>query len=439
MRLEVDPAGYDDAAGALLSANESVAAGYGRLVGALGGLSAMAGDDKASEDFATGYDEAARAAVDGCAALVEALRNVAATAATSGANHREANEGSVYGTSRDPGGSRTSGDDGASVSPSTPPSSLGGDDPDVPEFWNIVLDYLEGYAWPGADCGALRDAAGAWRAMAGTVRGVSGRTTSASALLGAQRSPEVEVAQQVLRELGTHADDLATQLDGLAEACEGFATSVEETRETVRDLMRDLVIEAGVTAAISGVASFFTFGGAAAVGAGAIAARAAVYAHRIVSALRALKHVRHVAQVADKAREATRITRALDKLQNARSLMKARQALRSMPTRPRKPLDMTPKQLQKKYKHGHDLDPSIPRNYNPQNAEAFRTRLDDFLRDPAVSTRDGLYRGEPAVFNVNPTTGQMVMQKPDGTLWSVWNLSPRQLMHVIRDGRLGGG
>ncbi len=53
MRLEVDSGGYDSAAEALVGGNTVLAGGYTSLTSRLGGFSAMAGDDAASEDSST--------------------------------------------------------------------------------------------------------------------------------------------------------------------------------------------------------------------------------------------------------------------------------------------------------------------------------------------------------------------------------------------------
>ncbi len=96
MRIEVDGGGYDSATEALFGGNHSAAIHYNALIGKLGGLGAMAGDDKSSEDFTTNYDAAARDAVGACNDLVDAFAPLGVLTATSIDNHRKANAGSVY-------------------------------------------------------------------------------------------------------------------------------------------------------------------------------------------------------------------------------------------------------------------------------------------------------------------------------------------------------
>lgn len=203
MRLEVESGGYDCAAEALEGGNLVLATGYTTLTGKLGSYSAMAGDDTSSEDFVENYDSAAADTVAAFAELTTAYGNLSILTATSGANHRDANRRSVY---RKGGGE--AGDGGRepqpeTVSSYTPPSSLGGDNADMPEFWNLIVDHLQGWAWPSADTGKLREATSTWRDAAGSIDRAPSYATVASTQLGAQRSPEVPFAKAALREVRT--------------------------------------------------------------------------------------------------------------------------------------------------------------------------------------------------------------------------------------------
>lgn len=437
MRIAYDGVGYDNAAEALVGANQLAALYYNGFRGKAAGWGAMAGDDRSSEDFVREYDGAAQTAIDAVNDVVDSFAALGILTSSSSTNHRHANAGSVYGKPPIHDGSQPLGDGVVDVPAVTLPSALGGDNQDFPEWWNVVVDFLQGWAWPNADTGTLRTAASEWRGLATQIEGLESYCDSGLRLLSAQRSPEIPLAEQAIRDVRTEVANLGAQLRALGDACEGYAEAVEQTRETIRDLMRDLAIEAAATATISAIGSFFTFGGAAAVGAGVIAARAGRYAWKIIAALRALKAIHHVQKTADAFRKMSMVRRALARFKDARSLMKASQAVKRMPTVARKPLNLTKKQLQKKYKHAEDF--GLPKNYTPKNAEELGRRLDDFMKSPDTLHRAGTYRGQPAQFAFNPTTGKLVLQHPDGSLWSVWNLSPRQLMHVIRDGKLGGG
>ena len=318
MRLEVDARAYDSAADALFSANATIASAYRTLTDKLGGYHALGGDDTSSEDFVAGYDDAAATAVQALEGLVEALGNVATAAAASGHNHRRANADSVYRRNVDAGSGNDT--EAETVGAFTPPSSLGGDNTDMPDWWNHVVDHLQGWGWPSANTGQLRDAASAWRTAAGSVEAIGYSLDGAKSYVRAQRSPEVETAGSVLSTLRSSADDLAVEMRSLGDACEDYATQVDQTRETIKDLLKDLAIECGVTAGISVGLSFVTFGGAAAVGAGVIAARAIRYAKLILAALRGLRAARAVGKIAVAAPKLKRIKDSLDKFKKARRI-----------------------------------------------------------------------------------------------------------------------
>ncbi|MDR7253456.1 uncharacterized protein YukE [Nocardioides sp. BE266] len=326
MRLEIEAGAYDSAADALFSANTSVASAYRTLTGKLGGYHALGGDDTSSEDFVAGYDDAAAVAVQAMQGLVEALGNVATASATSGHNHRRANADSVYRRSIDAGPGNES--EAEVVADFTPPSSLGGDNQDMPDWWNHVVDHLQGWGWPSANTDQLRDAASAWRAAASSVEAIGWSVDTAKSFVREQRSPEVDTATSVLSTLRTSSDDLATELRALGDACEDYASQVDQTRQTIKDLLKDLAIECGVTAGISVGLSFVTFGGAAAVGAGVIAARAIRYAKLVLAALRGLRAARAVGKIAVAAPKLKRVKDAFDKFRKARKIADTYRATR---------------------------------------------------------------------------------------------------------------
>ncbi len=295
VRLDVDPGGYDSAAEALRTANSTVATAYDDLVGDLGGYAGMGGDDKSSEDWVNNYDPTARDTVAAIADLATAWGSLSRAATTSGANHRDANAGSHLrgdsGGTSDPGGTG----EPREVSPSTPPSALGADDSGMPEGWDLVVDHLQGWTWPSADVDRLRQAASTWRAAAGMLDYTPDDGASAQPFLDSQRSPEIPQASSRIQEVEGAARDIATTCRDLADSCEDYATQVETTRETIKGLLRDLLIEIAATAAVSALGSLVTFGGAAAAGAAVAVTRAIACARKIIAALVALKGVRAVA------------------------------------------------------------------------------------------------------------------------------------------------
>ena len=341
MSVQVDPVGFDSAAEAFAMANAVTAQFYGGLKDALGGYAMMAGDDKTSDDFAAGYDAAAADTVGAAADLVGALAGLARLTSTTGANHRGANTSSVYSANPpvyDGDQMDTVPDTTVTVAAYTPPSAVGGDDPGTPEFWDMITDYLEGWTWPGADTGRLREAAGTWRQF-GTILDaqVTPYLDSAIGHLQAQRSPEVEIAVGVTEDLKLEISQLAFHCDDLAAACEGYAAQVEAVKEVVRGILKDLAIEIGVTAVIAGIGSLFTFGAAAGGGAAVGGWRLASAARKVIHAFTAMKAVVRTAAVARLTRIAakipvlrrrfTRISAAANRARHERFLTELRAAM----------------------------------------------------------------------------------------------------------------
>lgn len=320
MRVEVDTGGYTSAASALESANSRAADLYLTLTDKLAGFGGMGGDDKSSEDFVPAYDSGAAAAVTAISDLVAALGTLAVIADASGANHADADAGSVYGT-RNVGTDDThEGVEPVSVAAYTPPTASGSNAEDTPQFWDVILDYLEGYAWPGADTGRLGEAASAWDAAASSLDGLSSYCEVAGNQLGNQRSPEIPTARAAIGEVDQAAADIAVSCRELAAACRDYASQVGATKDTVKGLMKDLAIEVAATAVVAGVGSFFTFGAAAGGGAALIAARAANYARRVITALAAIRAVRAVFTLVRTVDKLTDVTRVLRKFRSPRAV-----------------------------------------------------------------------------------------------------------------------
>ncbi|MGN0065836.1 MAG: HNH/ENDO VII family nuclease [Nocardioides sp.] len=319
MRVEVDTGSYWNAATVLDGANGSAASTYDTLIGKLSGFAGMGGDDKSSEDFVANYDGGAAATVGAISDLVTALGSLAVAADASATNHADADSGSVYARNAASDGGHTAVDP-VVVAPYTPPSALGADSQDTPQFWDIMMDYLEGWAWPSADTGRLKEAASAWDAAASGIEALASSFDLADADLGLQRSPEIGKARSSVKEVKTGAADIAAACRELATACRDYANQVESTRETVKGLMKDLAIEVGITAVAAGIGSFFSFGAAAGGGAALIAARAANYARRIITAITAIRAVRAVLTVARTIDKLTDVTRILRKFKAARRM-----------------------------------------------------------------------------------------------------------------------
>lgn len=286
-RVDVGGTGYDDATEALISVNQLSALHYESLTSDLAGYGGMAGDDSTSHDFATQYDPGAQGAVDALRDFVDAAGNLGVLTALSIENHRKADNGAVYGAPPlvYDGSQSLSGAGEVDVPAFTVPSSEGGDAGGAPEFWDLVVDHLEGFVWPNADTGKLRRAATTWRTAQRSVAVLPDTCDTAIGLLNAQKSPEIPLAVNAVTELKDAAVDLAEAFGDLASACDGYADVVDQQREVIKGILKELAIELGITATIGVITSFFTFGGGGAVAAGVATARAIKFAKRIIKAI----------------------------------------------------------------------------------------------------------------------------------------------------------
>lgn len=308
----------------------------------------------------------------------------------------------------------------------TPPSSLGGDNADMPEFWNLIVDHLQGWAWPSADTGKLRAAASTWRAAAGTIDLAPSYATVASTQLSGQRSPEIPFARAALRELRTQATDLAEQCRELATACDDYAEQVDQTRETIRDLVRDLAIEIGATAVISGIASFVTFGGAAVAGGGVATARAISCAKNIIRALAALKAVRAVAVIARTLPKVRGIRTALKKFQNIRAVRRAAKSVDKQLWSPGK-FKSNPKNALAHFKKHQDEFPGV------NNAKEYVEAAKKFLTDPPARTYTRVRESDGAIVRYNPDTNTFGVMSKDGVMNTMFKPDPAKLAPKFKD------
>lgn len=340
-QLAIDGGGYDSAAEALVGGNQLAALYFHSLTGDLGGYGGMAGDDTTSEEFAAEYDASAQLCVDAIGELVDAYANLAELTAQSIANHRNANGNSVYGAQEYYDGDGSLGDEPVAVGHYAVPRALGGNPSDTPDFWDEILSHLEGFAWPNADDGRLRTAAATWRRAAEDVGRLSTYNDTAIRMLERSTSPEIPLAVNAVRDLGTLTDDVADALLALGEACDDYADQVVEHRETIKGIVEDMAIEAGISIVAGAVVGFFSFGAGAAGGAAIAGWRIASAARKILTALRTLKNLHKARAVAKLERAGAKLKELRDKLRkliDAKKL-KRKQKKRGKPGDPLKPKD----------------------------------------------------------------------------------------------------
>lgn len=417
MKINVDAAGYDSAADALYTANQLAASAYTSLTSKMGGWGAMGGDDKSSEDFVKGYDQSAAAAVGALGDLVDAFASVGALSKASGANHKQANEASHIDQQVMYDGSQPLPDDKpVDVADYTPPSALGGDNADLPEFWNLVVDHLQGYAWPSANTDRLRSAGSSWAIAAGDVEQLTRQCDSAISELSLQRSPEIPQAVQAIQELKGHVTGLAAEFRSIGEACTDYAEQVEGTREAIKDLLKDLAIEAGISVAAGIVVGIFTFGGGAAAGTGIAAWRAVSCATKILKVLKALKVVRAVSKVAKTFPKVRSIRSGLEKYKNVKKAQAATKDIGKQIWTPGR-VRSNPKNALGHFKKHQSEFPDC------KNAKEYVEKAQNFMGDPPTGTYTKV-RPNGDIIRFNPKTDEFGIMEKDGTLKTFFKPDP---------------
>ncbi len=291
MMLAIDGGGYETATSAFVSGNQLAALAHDRLTGALASYGAMAGTDSGAAEFAASYDEAAQQAVHALADLVSSFANVGRVTHATVTNHRVAEARSVIGGAQVYDGGVLPSDGCVEVLPSSPPSSLGGDTPELPAKVSWILDHVQGAVLPDADVERLRAAGRTWRAAAGSLDDLVTCCDSAVRGFWGERSPEIPLAVEATRELQTTVRDLAAQLTALASACDEYADHVEAARAEIIALAEWLLEQLVEGVLISAAIGALTGGAGAGAGMAAVLARLAAESPRfarIIETLRSL-------------------------------------------------------------------------------------------------------------------------------------------------------
>lgn len=289
MRISVECGGYVEAAGVCRTANHIAALLTDSLAAKLGAYAAIAGDDATSRDFATSYDPAAREAVATLTDLTHALIGLGRLIDASGRNHDRAEVAAARRTNVYVGGGLDE-DSFVRVSPAPPPSSLGGSVASgLGDVHAWILGQVEGFVWPGADVALLRDAASSWRRTSGSVADLTTHLDIVAGLLERQLSPEIPLALAAISELRMLVEDSADQLLALADACDDYATAVEDARNRTRALLTEIgqmvVEEVAITAIVAGITGGLGGGAKAAAALARIRAQAPRF-HALLTSLR---------------------------------------------------------------------------------------------------------------------------------------------------------
>jgi len=268
--------------------NQAAAQSYETLASRLSACGAMAGDASIAEEFAVAYDEAAGSCLAAVGELVDAFSSCGRLTAATLANHGRAEDRSmISGRTVFTGSPCVAGY--VAVLSCSLPSALGGDSSGLPSWAAWILDRVEGFVWPDADTGALREAAAAWRAASHEVADLAAYCRSASRAFSLLDSDEVPVAMEVSSQLADRCGLVGEHCATLATACDSYADHVEEQRAAVLDLVHDVLRDAVIIEGIGIVLGAFTAGGTAAGAAAINAARIAEVAPRLLRIIETLR------------------------------------------------------------------------------------------------------------------------------------------------------
>lgn len=288
MTIAIDVGSCVSAAERLRDINLDLAAAYDRFVTELAGCGGIAGSDAPAADFAAAYDDAAGAGVWAYMDVVAASGTLSQLVEISARNHATADLGSML----LPGGFMYEPDvplpEGlpAKVWQSTPPSLEGGDGRG-PDWWHWVADQV-GHLYPDADCDELKELGRRWTDEASTLddRALECRLVADAVAL--QCSWEVNDAVASCIELGDQLGTLATTFRQLGEMCTTYADQVEEVREEIADIAKELLWWTIGTQIVTHGAAFLTVGFAEAPGQAYQVARVAIAAKKIRDVLAGL-------------------------------------------------------------------------------------------------------------------------------------------------------
>lgn len=220
-----------------------------------------AGSDSAGRTWSSSYDPAAFDAVAAGTNIVNGfgkLHDLLAFTANNHVNTEKGNKTPPEAPGPDPAVLAT-------VSAPVFKGAFGGDT-DPPFGWEMISSWLQGHTWPNGDPDKLRRLGNAWRTAAKGLRDASDGTGQAWLNLEENASDELPRALAQMDAVFTAAENVATQYENLASACDEWAQQIEDAHRKILAILAG-AIGVGLIAGV--VVGFFT------AGTGAVATTAA--------------------------------------------------------------------------------------------------------------------------------------------------------------------
>lgn len=253
------------------------------LLGVLNANAGMAGSDSIGQDWAKSYDEAAGLALQTSDQILAACTSTA-DLVTSGAHNHEraeatANFANVPEPPRPP----------ARMVPCVVTQALSAAGNGLPEpfGWSIVKKAVAA-AWPNGHQDKLRTAQGAWNTAAADFRALAQRVTTATDLLGNQRSEEIPTTLAACTDRKNELSALANICQTLGSACGEYAGHLDEAHHKIISELAEFGFETVLWEAAFALLAPFTAGMSEIVGNSALVARAAAKARRIAEVISTL-------------------------------------------------------------------------------------------------------------------------------------------------------
>jgi hypothetical protein len=270
-------------------------------VSILGGTGSMAGTDDAGRAWATSYDERVKEVLGAVNDLTKAMENYGGVVMQAGYNHAVAEHNATPGN-QGPAPAMPP-EPASAVGVLSAPPSAGGPGRGLVDA--IGLMQQVGVPVPDGDTDKVSTAADAWERLATVYQT---KTIAEGLEVDARtfrdtHSPEVEY---IVRDLEELRDAMTSVTDGCAElsqSCKDYKSALDDLRNQLEGILKDLATELAITAAIGIAASFVSFGGGA-VAATAKAAHSITKFARIISeAVGAWKISKNIASGVKKARD----------------------------------------------------------------------------------------------------------------------------------------
>lgn len=281
-----DPQIFYDVATKLYDYAEDLNGYHQTAFGGLSGTGEMAGNCDRGTEFAEEYDELVPELETTGKDLVAALYHYGDIVRQVGINHADAEADSDIGDTGydEPPAERSAPIGMCFAIPKSAGGSLEGllEDVGLNEYLTVPV--------PDGDTDKLAKANSVWTTLSDDIgSNLVGKVSALIADFDDLYGEEIDVICDDLNGLDT---EISTYRDGakdLAEATEQHKGYLDEVREMLEGILKDLAIELAATAAITIAASFVTFGGAAVVGGAKAASTIARFAKRIESIITTVK------------------------------------------------------------------------------------------------------------------------------------------------------